>query len=107
MLSSWIKIMPNDVCEQILKLVNEGITPSQIGVHLRNSCDFGPVLKFNGLASEIPEDLYHLIKQELLFVSTWGCNHSDKDPKFWLILIESRIHRLAKFYKTTEQFSSD
>ncbi|KAF0510315.1 40S ribosomal protein S13 [Gigaspora margarita] len=72
MLSSWMKITPNDVCEQILKLVNEGITPSQIGVCLRNSCDFGPVLKFNGLASEIPEDLYHLIKKELSFVSTWG-----------------------------------
>ncbi|RIB12809.1 hypothetical protein C2G38_1976080, partial [Gigaspora rosea] len=60
-----------------------------------------------GLASEIPEDLYHLIKQAVVICKHLGYNCSDKDPKFRLILIESRIHRLAKFYKTTEQFSSN
>ncbi|CAG8694242.1 23363_t:CDS:2 [Dentiscutata erythropus] len=116
MLSSWMKITPNDVCEQNLKLANEGITPSQISVRLRNSCDFGKnitvnkilrILKLNGLAPEIPEDLYHLIKKAVVIRKHLECNRSDKDSKFQLILIESRIHRLARFYKTTGQLSSD
>ncbi|RIB22905.1 40S ribosomal protein S13, partial [Gigaspora rosea] len=60
-----------------------------------------------GLVSEIPEDLYYLIKQAVVICKHLGCNRSDKDLKFRLILIESRIHHLAKFYKTTGQFSSD
>ncbi|RIB04419.1 hypothetical protein C2G38_1876962, partial [Gigaspora rosea] len=100
MQSSWIKITPNDVCKQILKLVNEGITLSQISVHFRNLCDFEPVLKFNSLLSEIPKDLYHLIKQVVVIHKHLEYNRSDKVPKFWLILIESRIYHLTKFYKT-------
>jgi small subunit ribosomal protein S13e len=34
------------------------------------------------------------------------CNvpkHSDKDSKYRLILVESRIHRLARYYKRSKQ----
>ncbi|CAJ0935793.1 unnamed protein product [Ranitomeya imitator] len=48
------------------------------------------ILKSKGLAPDLPEDLYHLIKKAV----------ADKDAKFRLILIESRIHRLARYYKT-------
>ncbi|CAG8723999.1 36099_t:CDS:2, partial [Racocetra persica] len=79
--------MPNDICEQILKLANEGITPSQIRVILQNSCDFRLItvnkvlwiLKFNGLAPEISEDIYHLmivVRKHLKY------NHNDKNSKF-------------------------
>ena len=113
------------------------------------------ILKTQGLAPEIPEDLYHLIKkvlpdvalsaavwmsselavcaglllglcsvfwypqQPLLCVvcgllvaethlSLWQAvsmrkhlelNRKDKDGKFRLILVESRIHRLARYYR--------
>jgi len=30
-------------------------------------------------------------------------NRKDKDAKFRLILIESRVHRLARYYKRTRQ----
>jgi small subunit ribosomal protein S13e len=30
-------------------------------------------------------------------------NRKDKDSKFRLILIESRIHRLARYYRTTRK----
>ncbi|CAG8455627.1 6981_t:CDS:2, partial [Dentiscutata heterogama] len=63
MLSSWMKITPNDVCEQILKLANEGITLSQI-------------------TPEIPEVLYHLIKKAVVIRKHLECNRSDKDSKF-------------------------
>nr|GMD16066.1 40S ribosomal protein S13-like [Ipomoea batatas] len=55
------------------------------------------------LASEIPEDLYHLIKKVLAIRKHLERNRKDKDSKFRLILVESRIHRLARYYKKTKR----
>jgi ribosomal protein S15P/S13E len=52
-----------------------------------------------GLAPEIPEDLYYLIKKAVSMRKHLERNRKDKDGKFRLILIESRIHRLARYYK--------
>ncbi|OCT48928.1 40S ribosomal protein S13 [Cladophialophora carrionii] len=58
------------------------------------------ILKSNGLAPEIPEDLYMLIKKAVAVRKHLERNRKDKDSKFRLILIESRIHRLSRYYKT-------
>ncbi|KAK2609950.1 hypothetical protein N8I77_003416 [Diaporthe amygdali] len=52
------------------------------------------------LAPDIPEDLYMLIKKAVAVRKHLERNRKDKDSKFRLILIESRIHRLARYYKT-------
>ena len=56
-----------------------------------------------GLAPEIPEDLYHLIKKAVSIRKHLERNRKDKDSKFRLILVESRIHRLARYYKKTKK----
>lgn len=56
-----------------------------------------------GLAPEIPEDLYHLIKKAVVMRKHLDSNRKDKDGKFHLILVESRIHRLARYYKKTRK----
>ncbi|PSN69564.1 hypothetical protein BS50DRAFT_618612 [Corynespora cassiicola Philippines] len=53
-----------------------------------------------GLAPEIPEDLYMLIKKAVAVRKHLSTNRKDRDSKFRLILIESRIHRLSRYYKT-------
>ncbi|KAI1177558.1 40S ribosomal protein S13 [Nemania sp. FL0916] len=108
---SWSKATPAQVEENIIKLARKGATPSQIGVVLRDSHGIAQVkavtgnkilriLKSNGLAPEIPEDLYMLIKKAVSVRKHLERNRKDKDAKFRLILIESRIHRLARYYKT-------
>ncbi|KAG5362167.1 40S ribosomal protein [Yarrowia sp. C11] len=108
---SWFKLTPDDVVEQIIKYARKGLTPSQIGVLLRDSHGVSQVkvatgnkilriLKSNGLAPEIPEDLYHLIKKAVSVRKHLDKNRKDADSKFRLILIESRIHRLARYYKS-------
>ena len=57
------------------------------------------IMKGLGLAPEIPEDLYHLIKKAVSMRKHLELNRKDKDGKFRLILVESRIHRLARYYK--------
>lgn len=56
-----------------------------------------------GLAPAIPEDLYFLIKKAVSVRKHLERNRKDKDSKYRLILIESRIHRLARYYKKTGQ----
>lgn len=98
------------VKEHICKLARKGMTPSQIGVVLRDSHGIPQVasvtgskvlriLKGSGLAPDIPEDLYHLIKKAVSMRKHMERSRKDKDGKFRLILIESRIHRLARYYK--------
>lgn len=150
---SWLKTTPEDVVEHITKLARKGLTPSQIGVTLRDSHGIPQVrfvtgnkilriLKSNGeflthlllpaflgvahatggldwvdevsdmglmmigragLAPQIPEDLWHLVKKAVAVRKHLEVNRKDKDSKFRLILIESRIHRLARYYKTKQQ----
>ena len=59
-----------------------------------------------GLAPEIPEDLYQLIKKAVSVRKHLERNKKDKDSKFRLILIESRIHRYSYTKKTMMQLLS-
>ncbi len=97
--------------DQICKLAKKGMTPSQIGVMLRDWHGVAQVrwvtgnkilriLKKKGLSPALPEDLYHLIKKAVAIRKHLERNRKDKDSKFRLILVESRIHRLARYYKT-------
>jgi small subunit ribosomal protein S13e len=43
---------------------------------------------------------YMLIKKAVAVRKHLERNRKDRDAKFRLILIESRIHRLARYYKT-------
>ncbi|KAK4458588.1 ribosomal S13/S15 N-terminal domain-containing protein [Cladorrhinum samala] len=108
---AWLKTTPEQVVDQICKLAKKGATPSQIGVVLRDSHGIAQVkvvtgnkilriLKGAGLAPSIPEDLWHLIQKAVAVRKHLERNRKDRDGKFRLILVESRIHRLARYYKT-------
>ena len=106
-----MKLSSEDVKDQIYKLAKKGLTPSQIGVILRDSHGVAQVrfvtgnkilriLKRKGLAPDLPEDIYFLIKKAVSIRKHLERSRKDKDAKFRLILIESRIHRLARYYKS-------
>ncbi|KAI8917827.1 hypothetical protein PhCBS80983_g00960 [Powellomyces hirtus] len=113
---SWLKTTTEEVIEHIGKFAKKGLTPSQIGVILRDQHGIAQVknvtgnkilriLKSNGLAPEIPEDLYHLIKKAVAVRKHLERNRKDCDAKFRLILVESRVHRLARYYKKSGQLA--
>lgn len=108
---TWLKLTPDDVKEHIYKLAKKGLTPSQIGVILRDSHGVAQVrwvtgnkilriLKGKGLAPDLPEDLYSLIKKAVAIRKHLERNRKDRDSKFRLILVESRIHRLVRYYSS-------
>jgi len=111
---SWLNVDSKDVEQHCCKLAKKGLAPSAIGVILRDSHGIAQVksvtgskilrlLKKNGLAPALPEDLYHLIKKAVNVRKHLERNRRDKDSKFRLILIESRVHRLARYYKRTKK----
>ena len=111
---TWVQISTNDLVDQIIKMAKKGQSPSQIGVVLRDNHGIPQVkgitgskilriLKKNGLAPEIPEDLYHLIKKAVNIRKHMEKNRKDKDGKYRLILVESRIHRLARYYRSVKK----
>jgi small subunit ribosomal protein S13e len=54
------------------------------------------ILKSKALAPDLPEDMYFLIKKAVSIRKHLERNRKDKDAKFRLILVESRIHRLGR-----------
>nr|UXY87495.1 40S ribosomal protein S13 [Cryptomonas sp.] len=110
----WSEKTSEEINSLICKLAKQGLVPSQIGVFLRD-CKGIPqvknitgkkilrILRINGLAPEIPEDLFFLIKKAINVRKHLERSKRDKDSKFRLILIESKIHRLARYYKKNKQ----
>jgi small subunit ribosomal protein S13e len=107
---SWVKTGSKAVTEQVVRLARKGNTPSAIGAILRDGSGIPSVravtakkitriLKSKGLQATLPEDLYFLIKKAVQMRKHLERNHKDKDQKFRLVLVESRIYRLARFYK--------
>merc|ERR1712046_382335 len=110
---SWVQVSTQDLCDQIIKLAKKDSTPSQIGVTLRDSHGVPQVksvtsskvlriLKRAGIAPQVPEDLYMLIKKAIAIRKHLEKFRKDKDAKFRLICTESRIHRLARYYRNVK-----
>lgn len=107
---SWCKYTPEEVVALIVKLAREGNPPSKIGVILRDQYGIPlvkpivgksilEILKENGLAPKIPEDLDNLIKKAQRIAAHLERNKKDTHNKRALQLVESRIHRLVEYYK--------
>ena len=107
-----------EVEELVVKLKKEGISPSRIGIILRDSYGIPSVkditgkkigffLEKNSLASEIPESLESLIKRAIHLRNHLDKNKKDLHNRHGLQLLESKIHRLAKYYKREGKLPHD
>ena len=94
----------------IVELAKKGYPPSMIGIILRDQYGvplvklildkkITQVLKERGLASPIPEDLANLIKRASRIRRHLEEHPKDKFSLRGLQLVESKIHRLIKYYK--------
>ena len=106
----WIRYSNKEVESIIVKLAKSGKTPSQIGLILRDSYGVPDVrtleiksitdtLKNNNLLSKLPEDLTALIKRDIQLMKHLESNKKDMSAKRGMQLTESKINRLAKYYK--------
>ncbi len=106
----WCKYQPDEVVALVVKLAREGNPPSKIGVILRDQYGIPlvklitgksvtEILKENGLAPKMPEDLENLLRRAARITAHLQKNRKDKHNKRALQLTESKIHRLSEYYK--------
>ncbi|MEM4700317.1 MAG: 30S ribosomal protein S15 [Candidatus Nezhaarchaeales archaeon] len=115
---SICNLAEGQVEDLIVELAKKGYGPSMIGMILRDQYGVPltklvidkkvtQVLKERGLAPSIPEDLANLLKRAARVRRHLEEHPKDKFSKRGLQLIESKIHRLVKYYKREGILPSD
>lgn len=107
----WCNYKPEEVEALVVKLGKDMIPPSMIGIILRDQYgiplvkhitgkSITEILKEHGLAPSIPEDLANLLKKATRLRRHLEIHKKDTSNKRALQIIEAKIHRLSKYYKS-------
>jgi small subunit ribosomal protein S15 len=107
---SWITLGPKEVEALIIKYSKDGLTPSQIGIKLRDQHSIplvkpimkksmGQILEENELRADMPEDLGNIVNKAVGLQKHLKANKGDNRNVRSLELIEAKVHRLSVYYK--------
>jgi len=111
---SWITLSTKEIEELVVKYSKDGLTPSQIGLKLRDQHSIplikpitkksiGKILQENNLQAEMPEDLDNIVKKAVGLQKHLKTNKGDNRNVRSLELIEAKVHRLSVYYKRTDR----
>lgn len=111
---AWCKYTPEEVEALVLKLSREGNSPSTIGMLMRDRYAVPLVKSLTGKnvqellqaakqAGALPEDLSALLKKADHLRRHLEKNRKDYVNKRSLAMVESKIHRLVKYYRAKGQ----
>lgn len=114
----WLSLSPKEIELLVVKLGKEGRSASQIGLILRDSYGIpdirvvlgkriSEILAEKKISKEIPEDLLALIRRVITIHKHMELNRKDMTAKRGLLLTESKITRLVKYYKQTKRLAHD
>jgi len=107
----------DEVEKLIIKLYKEGNSPSKIGHILRDQYGI-PKVKIYGLSirnvikkyypeEKMPEDLFNLLKKAVIMYNHLQRHKKDKRCRHAFQLVESKIRRLADYYKKKKILPED
>jgi len=107
---SWVTLSSKEIEELVVKYTKDGLTPSQIGIKLRDQHSIpliksitkksmGEILEENNLKTEMPEDLENIVKRAVGLQKHLKANKGDYRNVRSLELIEAKVHRLSVYYK--------
>jgi small subunit ribosomal protein S15 len=109
--SPWVKLKAAELEEIIVKLAKSGKSSAEIGLVLRDQYGvpstrdaykqrIARIMKKHKVYNEVlPEDMYNLVKKAVNLRKHMDKNKKDYTSYRGLELTESKIRRLAKFYK--------
>jgi small subunit ribosomal protein S15 len=115
---SWIDMTSDDVSSLVISLSKEGLSPSEIGLNLRDYHSIPLVKPVTGksmtqllsdgdLKKELPEDLERLVEKAIGLQKHIKNHNTDHRNVRSLELIEAKIHRISKYYKRTGKLQRD
>jgi small subunit ribosomal protein S15 len=114
----WCNYRPEEVQALVVKLAKEGRSASKIGEILRDQHGIplvkpivgkriSQILKEENMAPTIPEDIGNLIRQAARMRRHLEKSGLDAYNRRSLQMIESKIHRLSKYYRRTGALHAD
>lgn len=115
---SWVRYKPAEVEKLIVKLAKAGNSPSMIGMTLRDSYGIpdtkdiakkkiNQILKENKAEKKLPEDILALVKKDIKLVKHLDMHKKDQTVWRGLNLTESKINKLARYYKREGVLAAD
>jgi small subunit ribosomal protein S15 len=115
---AWFKYAPEEVEALIAKLAKEGNSPSSIGAILRDKHGVplvrpvtgktvSQLARASGQTPKVPEDLDYLFRRAVGLRKHLEKNRKDYQNKRSLATVESKIHRLVKYYKANGKLQPD
>ncbi len=113
---SWVTQSPAEIEELVIKYSKDGLTPSQIGIKLRDQHaipliksitkkSMGQILEEHDLKAEMPEDLENIVRKAIGLQKHLKVNKGDNRNVRSLELIEAKVHRLSVYYKRIGRIS--
>lgn len=106
----WVNQNREQISALVVDLAKEGLSPSEIGLRLRDvygiplvkpilGKSVTNVLADSDIKPDMPEDLDKLVRKALGLQKHLRVHNSDHRNVRSLELVESKIHRLSKYYK--------
>ena len=106
----WVPLEADEIAETVAKLAGQGKSSAAIGLILRDQYAVPDVrlatgktvtqiLRAKGTKFEMPEDLGDLMRKAVGLQTHLKTNRKDLSNRRGLQLLESRIRRLARYYK--------
>jgi len=114
---SWT-IESEEIVKTIVDFGKDGMSASEIGLRLRDEFavplvkpiigkTITQILVENDIKRDMPEDLEKLVRKALGLQKHLNVHNSDKRNVRSLELIESKIHRISRYYKRVGKVSID
>lgn len=114
----WVKYKPKEIEDIIIKLAKKGYSSAKIGLILRDQYGIpltrgltkkkiSSIMREHNTYPEFPEDIFNLIKKAVNLRAHLDKNKKDYTSKRGLELTESKIRRLAKYYKKKDVIGKD
>jgi small subunit ribosomal protein S15 len=114
----WVEVSQDEIFEMVVKLGKKGLSPSRIGVVLRDQYGvpsvklmtgrrISNILAEKGIKAELPEDMVNLIKKAVELDKHLSENPKDMTAKRGIQLTEAKIIRLARYYTREGRIPAD
>jgi small subunit ribosomal protein S15 len=114
----WITQSQGEISSLVVQLSKDGLTPSEIGIRLRDIHGIpliksvlgkttSQILDENKIYREMPEDLEQLVHKAMGLQKHLRVHNSDRRNVRSLELVEAKIHRLSKYYKRIKRLNKD
>jgi small subunit ribosomal protein S15 len=115
---SWQAYKAKEVEALVVKLAKDKHSAAKIGLILRDMYGIASVqtttqksvteiLTEKGITKQLPQDMIDLIRKYIGITKHVEQNNQDKTAKRGLVLAQSKLARLAKYYKRTGKIAAD